>query len=367
MNNEILLFIPAIENGGVEKNFLWLTKKLKNRNYNFKILYYYSNNSNFMKYFADNSLKTKFFNSNFFKKNRIMQSLICSLNLFLYLLKNKTSLVISFQSNLFAIPPCKILNVPLIIRISNHFSVSKYEKSPIRKMSEFFKFKLYKYAGKIVCISKQIEDDFKQKSGSNTTCIYNPVTQYPNYEKKVNKKLSILTIGRLCTQKNFETAICAMELLKKKKIDFELNIIGEGYKKSELNEMVKNKNLSEEVKFLGYQSNSNKFLATADLYLQTSLYEGFCNSIAEAVSMQVPVISTDCKSGPKEILVYGEGGTLVPIRDYKEIAKQIENFINDKKIFINKSKNAYSNLKLFDDTLIENKYLELIDSFIYEK
>lgn len=367
MNEQILFFIPAIENGGVEKNFLWLIKKLKEKNYDFKIIYFYSNNKIFLKYFSDNTINVKFLNFNFLKKNRIIQSLICSLILFLYLLKNKTSLVFSFQSNLFAIPPCKILNVPLIIRISNHFSASKYEKSIIRKLSEFFKFKLYKYASKIICISRQIEEDFKQKSGSNTTYIYNPVYKYPKYKKKLNKKLSILTIGRLCTQKNFETAICAMELLKKKGIFFKLDIIGEGYKRKELEEMVKSKDLYDEVNFLGYQADTNKFLKTADLYLQTSLYEGFCNTIAEAVSMQVPVISTDCKAGPNEILEHGKGGTLVPIGDYKEIAEQIEKFIGNKEFFIHKSINAYANLKLFDENVIEKKYFEIINSLINEK
>ena len=270
-----------------------------------------------------------------------------------------------------AIPPCRFLNIPLIIRISNHFSGSYYEKKIVRKISEFLKFRFYRYASKIICITKEIENDFNLKNNfnknKNTICIYNPVIKYPKYKKKYNKKLSILSIGRLCTQKNFETAIRAMEILKKKNISFELKIIGEGYKKNDLDKIVKEKNLNSVVKFLGYQSDSIKFLKEADLYLQTSLYEGFPNTIAEAVSMKIPVISTDCKSGPKEILLDGKGGTLVPLGDYKEIAKQIENFNKNKKLFFEKSDKAYQNLKFFDDTLIEKKYFRLIDSLVNGK
>lgn len=81
-----------------------------------------------------------------------------------------------------------------------------------------------------------------------------------------------------------------------------LYILGDGELKNELEELVKKLELEEHVFFLGFISNAHKFLRQCDLFVLTSLFEGLGNVLLEAMALGLPVISTDCKSGPREII-----------------------------------------------------------------
>ena len=167
------------------------------------------------------------------------------------------------------------------------------------------------------------------------------------------KKRIILNIGRLERQKDHITLLKAFkESLKK--IDSLLIIIGYGSEKDKILHFININNLNKNVIILDKITNPYPYLKKSDLFILTSLYEGFGNVLTEAIMFKIPTISTDCNSGPREILLNGKGGDLVEIGDYKNLSRKI--ITNLKKKNNKKIKFAYQQLKRFSIKKIVNKY-----------
>ena len=208
-------------------------------------------------------------------------------------------------------------------------------------------------------------------SNFNSLCILNPFDfrkiKLKSLEKtqKIYKKknsLRLIAVGRLTYQKDFLTLLKAMKLLDGKRI-FELIILGKGNEKIKLENYLFKEKLNKNVKLIGYQKNPFKFIRQADILLLTSLFEGSPNILVEALYLKKYIISTNCPTGPKEILSNGEYGSLVKTGDYKKIAKLLINF---KKNSNNKNKieKGFKSLKKFDYRVNCEKYLKLIQNNI---
>ena len=131
-----------------------------------------------------------------------------------------------------------------------------------------------------------------------------------------------MNIGRLENQKDHITLLKAFkESLKK--IDSLLIVIGYGSKKNKILDFIKLNNLNRNVIVLDKITNPYPYFKKADLFVLTSKYEGFGNVLTEAIMFNIPTISTNCNSGPKEILLNGKGGDLVKVGDYKNLSKKI--------------------------------------------
>ena len=196
--------------------------------------------------------------------------------------------------------------------------------------------------------------------------IYNPVVNKSLINKSIeeihhpwlnNKDLPvILGIGRLTKQKNFEHLIKSFkEVLKVKKA--RLIILGEGEERSNLEKLIINNNLIDLVDLPGFVDNPYAFMKKADVFVLSSSWEGFGNVIVESMSVGTPVVCTDCKSGPNEILNNGEYGFLVKVNDIEDMSNKIlKILINnpfEKKSIINRSND-------FEANKITTKYLETI-------
>ncbi len=130
----------------------------------------------------------------------------------------------------------------------------------------------------------------------------------------------ILSVGRLAPQKDHVTMIKAFaQLLRKRKA--RLIILGEGSERPKLEAMIRNLNLTDYVDLPGFVQNPFPYLKNASLFVLSSRYEGFANVLAEALSLGIPVVSTDCPHGPREILQNGQYGQLVPVGDSDEMAR----------------------------------------------
>ena len=136
--------------------------------------------------------------------------------------------------------------------------------------------------------------------------------------------------------------------------------MGKGTNERKLNDYIIKNNLKEKVKLIGFQKNPYKFIKLCDLFILSSLYEGLPNVLLESICLKKFVISTNCPTGPKEILSYGKGGSLYRPKDYYQLAKLIEKFYNKKLNEKNKIKYAYNALYRFDYKKNLNKYLNLV-------
>jgi glycosyltransferase involved in cell wall biosynthesis len=132
----------------------------------------------------------------------------------------------------------------------------------------------------------------------------------------------ILGVGRLTPQKDFPTLIRAFALVRQQQ-PARLILLGEGEERSSLASLIEELHLQEEVDLPGFVDNPFAYMARARVLVLSSAWEGFGNVLVEAMAAGTPVVSTDCPSGPAEILANGEYGQLVGIADSEAMARAI--------------------------------------------
>jgi len=200
-----------------------------------------------------------------------------------------------------------------IVRVDN--PISEGHKKFLEKIYPLLVRILFNRAEKNVVVSKglvrELIKDFKIKE-EKIKLIYNST----NVEKikklseeplelryqEIFKNPIVINIGNLVEQKGQWHLIRAFKEAKKIKKDLKLVILGEGELRSYLRGLVKNLNLENDVYLLGWQKNPFKFLSKSKLFVLSSLWEGFGIVILEAMACGIPVIASDCKVGPREIL-----------------------------------------------------------------
>ncbi|OGZ62602.1 MAG: hypothetical protein A2639_02565 [Candidatus Staskawiczbacteria bacterium RIFCSPHIGHO2_01_FULL_34_27] len=138
----------------------------------------------------------------------------------------------------------------------------------------------------------------------------------------------VLAAGRLLNQKDFPTLLRAFAMVVKT-MSARLAILGEGKDRGKLEKLAEELGISDKVVFLGFQINPFKYMKRATVFVLSSLHEGFGNVLVEAMACGTPVISTDCKSGPSEIIDNGKSGILVPVGDYQSLSKAIIRVLSD--------------------------------------
>ena len=352
MIKKIIFYIPSIEGGGVEKNLFLLIKYLSK---DFKKIYIITANK-----IINNSKKIKFIcpGTNYWNdKSRLLKNIIC-----IYLLiKNFWStkvVIVSFQSNLTSILLSKIFNFRVLIRLNT--SVKKYIDNTLKKI--IFKF-FYSLSDVIIVNSKSFQNELN-KINLKSYLIYN-LNIYEKKRKSLNffknfKGLKILNIGRLVEQKDQITLIKSLEILKKKKINFRCCIIGRGLLEKFLKTEIVKLNLNKNIKLVGFKNKAEHYLPESDIFVLSSKFEGLPNVLIESQKYGIPIISSNCPTGPNEILMNGKLGELFPVGNYITLADKLFNFSKDKKILKLKSSNAKKYLKRFDPVINSKKYSKLI-------
>jgi glycosyltransferase involved in cell wall biosynthesis len=358
MTEKIVFFCPSIEEGGVEKNHFLIVKyfnKKKKRN-----IYLISANKDKKKKFKK---KINYISTNvldFSKSQRLIKSLVCFFLTFINF-RNEQIKIVSFQSNILAIILSKILNCKVIIR-SNSDPIS-FANSYIKK--KIFRF-FFKRANLIIVNSFEFQKNFFKILKLKPKVIYNPLFLEKKFKKRIynSRYLRLLNIGRLTYQKNQILILKAIKYLNKQ-IPLKINIIGKGEKFNFLLKFIKKNNLQSQVKLIGYTNKTRKFFLKSDIFILSSKYEGLPNVLLEAIYYENLVISSDCPSGPKEILGYGKYGYLFKNNNYVHLANIIKkiylkNIINLKKnVMIEKSKTSLNRFN-FDKNI--KKYYNTISN-----
>jgi len=179
----------------------------------------------------------------------------------------------------------------------------------------FLMKKYYKKADQIITVSEFIKEDLITNYSierKKIVTIYNGF-DIDNMIKLSEEKLNIkeknsytgsclINIGRLEKQKGQWHLIRIMPYLLKKVVDLNLIILGDGIEKEKLEKLSKKLQVEDRVQFVGFKKNPYPYIKEADIFVFSSIYEGFGNVLIEAMSLGKPVISTDCKAGPREIL-----------------------------------------------------------------
>lgn len=184
----------------------------------------------------------------------------------------------------------------------------------------------FKHADAVVFQTKSQLEYVKTMGWHHCTVIPNPVSEealeqeQPDYKKPVRR---IVMAGRLASQKNYPMAIEAMKIVHNQYPEVKLDIFGKGEKEYELDALIKKHELEDCVHIRGWTEKILSEFSCSDIYLLTSNYEGMPNSLMEAMSVGLPCISTDCETGPADLISNGKNGFLVSKDDSNALAEVI--------------------------------------------
>ena len=189
-------------------------------------------------------------------------------------------------------------------------------------------------ADALTCVSEDMVAQYREVFDSPPhTCVYNIVddkhsrlrmqelVSHEWFDNRIGPV--ILAAGRLAHWKGFVDLICAMKLVPKER-KARLMILGDGPLRNELEALILELDLSQVVSLLGYEENPLKYFVRADVFVLSSHVEGLPNVLVEAMMCGCTPVSTDCPTGPREVLGGGKYGYLVPVRDPVAMAAGIE-------------------------------------------
>ena len=277
----------------------------------------------------------------FFIPSRKFRTLFSVIPLLFYLRKEKpdTLIAASISCNVIAVM-AKILSrsqVKIVIGVHNTFSIDRQKLGFLKRliMSRLV-YSLYPRADAIIAVSKGVADDLSRAINiprQKIKVIYNPIVNSEVYRKVKEEEIDhsyfsdsslkvIIGVGRLTEQKDFPTLIKAFAKVRQK-INSKLIILGEGKDRKKLEKLIQNLNLEKDVSLPGFVDNPYAYMARSDVFVLSSRWEGLPTVLVEAMACGAPVVSTNCKSGPAEILENGKYGKLVPVGDVDALAEAI--------------------------------------------
>ena len=366
IKKNIILFMPFIGGGGVEKNLFIIANYLGKKLENLKICTLSKN----QKRKFNSNIKFLSPRKNFYEKLNIrIKYLICLFILFKFLLKNRNTIVFSFQANIYCILICKILGIKVIVRSNS---------SPSGWYHNFFKKIIYKFiislADKVIVNSMDFKNQMMRNFNIKVDCIYNPLNasdiikkskkDKKNHFLKSNKEyLKIINVGRLVEQKDQITILKAAKILKKK-IKFQILILGKGLEEIMLRKYIKKNNLNQQIQIKPFLENPYGAMKQSDVFVLSSKFEGLPNVLLEAVVLKKFIISTNCPTGPREILVNGKGGLFFKTENHFDLAKKILLYYKNKNKLNYKNNISNKNLKKFNFEKNLKKYFLAIQSVI---
>ena len=339
--------MPSIEGGGVEKNLFLISNYLANHFDNISLI---SLSKKYQKKF-DKKIKFITLKSNFWDNFGRRKKFLISIFLLIKEILKKDTVVFSFQGNIYCTLICKIFFTKIIVRSNS---------SPEGWSNNIFKRLFYrlilKLADKTIVNSKNFKKQLKTKYNINSVCIYNPLNskQILRLSKNKNKYnffkkgfLNIVSVARFSDQKDYPTLIKALSIIKKE-VKFKAIFIGYGNELKKIRDLIKNNELNKSIKIITNEMNPFPIIKSSNLFILSSKFEGLPNVILEALIIKKFVISSNCPTGPSEILDNGKGGLLFKVGDYKKLSQQIKYYLKNQKICESKLNYAKKRLVRFD-------------------
>lgn len=242
-------------------------------------------------------------------------------------------------SNLAALWARKLAGGSTRLVVSEHNTLSvQVANDPRRRERALPKLvrHFYPWADALVAVSEGVADDLAQVSGferARVRVIYNPVVA-PEIEKLAREPAPhpwfepdappvVLGAGKLKPQKDFPTLLRAFARVRAVR-SIRLVVLGQGPERRRLETLARELGVERDVALLGFVKNPFAFMARSSAFVLSSAWEGLANVVIEAMACGCPVVSTDCPSGPAEILERGRYGPLVRVGDDAALARAIE-------------------------------------------
>ncbi len=367
MKKNLVIFYPSFEKGGVTKILINLIQSKFIKDYNLHVISTefpfkkYSKKKNFFFYRIKNKKSSRFIPQRFLTAFHAMFLLNYVLKKF-----KKDILVHSMQSNIAAIIICMLRRKKIVIRNSENpiYSTIHSENIFSAIITFFLKLIFYNFSDGIITNSKGSAKSlrFFVFNKKKIFPIYNPYLNKIN-SKKFKKNDIILNIARLRKQKDHITLLNAFKIFLEKNKKFKLIILGHGNLRQKLELISRKLKIQDKVIFKGWVSDTSPYLKKAKIFVLSSIYEGLGNVLIDAINFDLPCISTNCPSGPSEILLDGKGGYLVEPKSANKLAEKMSHCNNNYKKSIKMKNLAKKKLSRFLVTRNTKNYFNHLNKF----
>ena len=283
----------------------------------------------------------------------------------LFYKKDTTNTVIfSFQSHILPILICKLFSKKIIIRNSEDaYDATRYADNKIAAyLSLFLKFIFYRFANGIITNSLKSKKSLQKIVKKKIELIFNPYLKNLYIFKIKKRKKIILSVGRLCKQKNQAIIIKAFKIFLKSFPDYKLMIVGHGTDYSKLKKLTLDLGIANNVHFCGLINNIKRFYLSSKIFVFPSLYEGLPNALIDSVNFNLPPISSRC-SGADDILGR-DYKNFVSRNNHKELSKKMVKTINNYSNSLHQLQNARKQLNRFLIDEQSHKYLNFCNKIL---
>ena len=339
MQIKILFFLMSLEGGGAEKVLVNMVNQLTERYPYYDITVQTLFDKGINKQYLSKNVNYKYVFKNIVRGNRIFLKLFNTNFLYRKMIKDDDfDIVVSFYQG----PSARIVsgctsNVTTVQWIHNEFK-SKEEITRLYRNESEADNSTYHFDN-TVYVANSVKNSFERifpkiKNGVTLYNINNKLDIVSRYTEEIedykfnNKNFHFVSVGRFVPQKAFDRLIRIMNLLVNvNQMNVDLIILGDGPLRKELEDGIKNYNLQNHVTLLGYKSNPYKYVAAADIFVCSSIHEGYSTAVTESILVETPVITTAC-SGMKELLGNNEYGIIVKNEEeslYDELKQVLSN------------------------------------------
>ncbi|MGL6247918.1 MAG: glycosyltransferase [Culicoidibacterales bacterium] len=352
---KIMFFIPSLAGGGAEKVLVNLVNNMDLTKFDITVHCLFANGINEKYLSNDITYKTVFKKT--FRANIHIFKLFTPKQLFKYMVKDEYDIIVSYLQG----PTTRILtgcvapNTKIISWVHTEIKTQKDLMKNYRSERELIK--CLKAFDSTVFVSKVAKKAFETNvlKESNYTVLYNTneVQKILQLAKKEvtgfdSKIFNLISSGRFSKEKNFERLIFVLEkLIKDDKIPVHLYLLGNGKMQSQYEVLAKQLGIEGSITYLGYQNNPYKYVKQADVFVCSSLQEGFSTAVSESIIVGTPVITTDC-SGMKEILGENNEYGIICDNDTEALYQSVAMYLKDEVMQKKYKQKAIERKSLFD-------------------
>lgn len=361
---KLLMIMSAIDIGGAQRFCLNICKYFNSIGYDYQVLFLRKGKSaDLRQEFIDNHICFLEFDC-----KSVMRSIP---QIVQYVNKVKPDVMLSTVGNVdFAVAVAKLFipKVKFYIRKAN--VVFDNQKSVANMAKLGFEALI---CNKLIALTKDMKQDYMQYGfkEKNIVVINNMIDlEYINQRIKevvsehewFNKTTYRLIVAnaRMVPEKRYDVLIKAFERVEKAIPEARLMILGNGPLREQIEKMVP-QSLKNKISFTGFQNNPYYYMYHASVFTLTSDYEGFPNVVIEALACGLPVVTTNCKTGPREIIENGKEGYVVKRGDYNAVADALIEILSNKGKRVSFSQNAIKKAKQYDVEKIGKEYISILN------
>ncbi len=270
--------------------------------------------------------------------------------------ERRPDVVVSFltKTNIMAVQAARGLDIPVIVSERNNPYMQKIDPlwDRARRPS-------YRRAASIVSMTERAANWLPEKIRPLARVIENPVSLPEGWTNR-RQGNQLTAVGRLTPQKGFPLLIRAFAKIAGDFPSWNLVIWGEGDERPKLEAMIEEAGLSDRVSLPGVTNAPGAWVETADLFVLSSVYEGWGIVIVEAMAAGVPVVSFDCPFGPREVIRDRENGLLVPDGDVDALAETLAEAIRDPELRARLSEQGARDAKRYAVPEIAAQWTDLV-------